>query len=134
VEIRGLDHVGLVVERIDEALETWERLLGATLERRETLADQGVEAVMLRVGPGRIELIAPVRDDTGVARFLDSRGSGMHHLALEVDDVRVALDELDAAGATLVDTAPRRGFGGHEVAFVHPDSVHGVLVEVIARG
>ncbi len=134
MEIRGLDHVGLVVESIDEALETCERLLGATLEHRETLGDQGVEAAMLLVGKGRIELIAPVRDDTGVARFLEKRGSGMHHLALEVDDVRVALDELDAAGARLVDTEPRRGFGGHEVAFVHPDSVQGVLVEVISRG
>ncbi len=134
MEIRGLDHVGLVVEQIDEALETWERLLGATLERRETLGEQGVEAAMLRVGNGRIELIAPVRDDTGVARFLESRGSGMHHLALEVDDIRATLEELDAAGARLVDTEPRKGFGGHEVAFVHPEAMHGVLVEVISRG
>lgn len=134
MEIRGVDHVGLVVERIDDALETWQQLLGATLERRETLGEQGVEAAMLRVGEGRVELIAPVRSDTGVARFLASRGAGMHHLALEVADVRAALAELEAAGAKLVDSAPRAGLGGHEVAFVHPDAVHGVLVEVIARG
>jgi methylmalonyl-CoA/ethylmalonyl-CoA epimerase len=131
--IRGVDHVGLVVESIDDALETYGRLFGAAVEERELLAEEGVEAAMLKIGAGRIELIAPVRDDTGVSRFLAKRGPGMHHLALEVDDVQVALGELEAAGATLLDTQPRRGFGGHEVAFVHPDSAHGVLVEVIAR-
>ena len=89
---------------------------------------------MLRVGAGRLELIAPARGDTGVARFLEKRGPGMHHVALEVPDVAAALRALEREGATLVDSEPRRGLGGHEVAFVHPESVHGVLVEVVSHG
>lgn len=131
---RAVDHVAVVVENIDDALETYERLFGAALELRSRLDEQGVEAAMVRVGSGRVELIAPVRDDTGVARFLAQRGPGMHHLAFEVDSVASALGELEAAGATLVDTEPRTGLGGHEVAFVHPESAHGVLIEVISRG
>jgi methylmalonyl-CoA/ethylmalonyl-CoA epimerase len=134
VEVGAVHHVAMVVEDLDDALKTYARLFGAEVERRELLDAQGVEAAMLRVGSGRLELIAPVRDDTGVARFLEKRGPGMHHLALEVADVSTALRELADGGATLVDPEPRVGLGGHEVAFVHPESVHGVLVEVVSRG
>jgi len=134
VEIRALDHVAMVVEDLDQAVATYERLFAAEVEHREQLEEQGVEAAMLRVGTGRIELIAPVREDTGVARFLAKRGPGMHHVAVEVGDVGTALAELEDAGASLVDAAPRRGLGGHEAAFVHPESVHGVLVEVVSHG
>lgn len=134
MEIQALDHVGMVVSDLDEAVRTYERLFGAELELRETLDAQGVEAAMLRLGAGRIELIAPTRDDTGVARFLAKRGPGMHHLAVEVEDVGAALAELEAAGASLVDPRPQQGLGGREVAFVHPESVHGVLVEVVSDG
>ncbi|MCC6224305.1 MAG: methylmalonyl-CoA epimerase [Thermoleophilia bacterium] len=134
MEIRTVDHVAMVVSDLDAALETYERLLGATVEVRETLEGQGVEAALLRAGDARLELICPLDTESGVARFLAARGPGLHHLALEVDDVAGALTELERQGARLVDSEPRRGLGGHEVAFVHPESLQGVLVEVVGRG
>jgi methylmalonyl-CoA/ethylmalonyl-CoA epimerase len=96
--------------------------------------DQGVEAASLRIGADRVELLAALGDDTPVGKFLAKRGPGMHHVAYEVDDVGRAIDELAAEGAELVDERPRRGRFGLEVAFVHPDSVHGVLAEVVSGG
>ena len=129
--VRGIHHVGLAVADLDEALETYRRLFGATLEHRSAVADQGVDAVSLLVGGSRIELVAPVDDDSPVGRFLASRGPGMHHVAYAVDDVEAALAALTEAGAELIDDAPRTGLFGLEVAFVHPDAVHGVLTEVV---
>ena len=117
-----------------EAIATYERLYGARLHGRETLLEQGVEAAGLYVGESRVELLAPTGEDTPVGRFLARRGPGMHHVALETDDVARALADLTAAGATLIDEAPRRGLFGLEVAFVHPDAVHGVLTEVVSNG
>jgi methylmalonyl-CoA/ethylmalonyl-CoA epimerase len=134
MESRGIHHLGVAVADLDEAVATYERLFGARLEHRETVPEQGVEAASLRVGEGRVELLAALGEDTPVGRFLASRGPGMHHVAYEVDDVRAALADLAAAGAELIDAAPRRGLFGLEVAFVHPDAVHGVLSEVVARG
>jgi methylmalonyl-CoA/ethylmalonyl-CoA epimerase len=128
---RGIHHLGVAVEDLDAAVETYRRLFGATVEHRSTVADQGVDAVSLLVGGDRIELLAPTGDDTPVGRFLTHRGPGMHHVAYEVEDVTTALTELSAAGAELVDEAPRVGLFGLEVAFVHPDAVHGVLTEVV---
>jgi methylmalonyl-CoA epimerase len=122
----------MAVADLDEAIATYERLFGARVERRDSLAAQGVEAAALRVGDGRVELLEPTGDDTPVGRFLARRGPGMHHVALETDDVESALRELSAEGARLVDEAPRRGLYGLEVAFVHPDAVHGVLTEVVS--
>jgi methylmalonyl-CoA/ethylmalonyl-CoA epimerase len=134
VEIGAVDHVAMVVGDLDAAVDTYRRLFGAQVELRERLDEQKVEVAMLRVGAGRLELLAPLDEESGVARFLAKRGPGMHHVALEVGHVADALAELQRAGATLIDTQPRKGLGGHEVAFVHPDSVHGVLVEVVGRG
>lgn len=131
---RGIHHLGVAVHDLDDALETYVRLFGGSLEHRDTLAEQGVEAVSVRVGEGRIELLAALGEDTPVGRFLARRGEGMHHVAYEVGDVGVALDALAAAGAELIDEEPRRGLYGLQVAFVHPDAVHGVLSEVVARG
>ena len=131
---RGIHHLGVAVRDLDDALETYVRLFGGSLEHRDTLAEQGVEAVSVRLGEGRIELLAALGEDTPVGRFLARRGEGMHHVAYEVGDVGAALDELAAAGAELIDEAPRRGLYGLQVAFVHPDSVHGVLSEVVSRG
>ena len=131
---RGIHHVGVAVEDLDEALATYERLFGAELEHRETVPDQGVEAASLRVGAGRVELLASLGEETPVGKFLAKRGPGMHHVAYEVDDVGEALDELAAQGAELIDERPRRGLFGLEVAFVDPDSVHGVLAEVVSGG
>lgn len=134
MEALGIHHVGVAVSDLDEAVRTYEQLFGGRVEHRARVEDQGVEAATLRVGGGRIELLAALGDDTPVGRFLAKRGPGMHHVAYEVADVGAALAELAAGGAELIDTAPRRGMFGLEVAFVHPDSVHGVLSEVVSRG
>ena len=134
MEPRGIHHLGVAVEDLDAAVETYERLFGAELEHRETVQEQGVEAASLRVGSDRVELLASLCEDTPVGKFLAKRGPGMHHVAYEVDDVGRAIDELAAEGAELIDERPRRGLFGLEVAFVHPDSVHGVLAEVVSGG
>ena len=134
MEPRGIHHLGVAVEDLDSALSTYERLFGARLEHRETVDNQGVEAASLRIGSGRVELLAALGDDTPVGRFLAKRGPGMHHVAYEVDDVGAALEELNAEGAELIDESPRRGLFGLEVAFVHPDAVHGVLAEIVSGG
>ena len=134
MEPRGIHHVGVAVADLDEAVRTYERLFGGRLEHRARVDDQGVEAASIRVGEGRIELLAALAEDTPVGRFLAKRGPGMHHVAYEVDDVRAAVADLAAGGAELIDSEPRLGMFGLEVAFVHPESVHGVLTEVISVG
>jgi methylmalonyl-CoA/ethylmalonyl-CoA epimerase len=134
MEARGIHHLGVAVEDLDEALSTYGRLFGAELEHRATVPDQGVEAASIRVGDGRVELLEPLEEDTPVGRFLAKRGPGMHHVAYEVEDVAAAVTRLAEAGAELIDERPREGLFGLQVAFVHPDSVHGVLAEVVARG
>jgi methylmalonyl-CoA/ethylmalonyl-CoA epimerase len=131
---RGIHHLGVAVEDLDAALDTYTRVLGGTFEHRDTLEEQGVEAVAVLLGSGRVELLAALGEDTPVGRFLARRGSGMHHVAYEVDDVAAALGELEAEGAELIDAEPRRGLFGLQVAFVHPDAVHGVLTEVVSVG
>jgi methylmalonyl-CoA epimerase len=131
---RGIHHVGMAVSDLDQALETYTRLFGAELEHRGFLEEQGVEAVAVLVGGGRVELLAPLAEDTPVGRFLAKRGEGVHHVAYEVEDVGTALGELTSEGAELIDDEPRRGLFGLEVAFVHPDAVHGVLTEVVSGG
>ena len=126
-----MHHVGLAVEDLERALETYERLFGARLEHRSRVEEQGVEAASIRVGDSRLELLGALEADTPVGRFLEKRGPGMHHVAYEVDDIGAALVHLSEAGAELIDDTPRRGMFGLEVAFVHPDSVHGVLSEVV---
>jgi methylmalonyl-CoA epimerase len=134
VRAEGIHHLGVAVQDLDEALATYERVFGARVEHRATVEDQGVRAASLRIGDGRVELLEPLADDTPVGRFLAKRGPGMHHVAYEVADIRATLAELADAGADLIDEAPREGLFGLEVAFVHPDSVHGVLSEVISTG
>jgi methylmalonyl-CoA/ethylmalonyl-CoA epimerase len=131
---RGIHHLGVAVEDLDEALATYERLFGAELERREIVEDQGVEAASLRVGTSRVELLTPTGDDTPVGRFLAKRGPGMHHVAYEVDDLPATLEHLAHEGAELIDHEPREGLFGLQVAFVHPDAVHGVLAELVIDG
>ena len=134
MEPRGIHHLGVAVEDLDAAVATYERLFGAHVEHRETVSEQGVEAASLRIGSDRVELLAALSDDTPVGKFLAKRGPGMHHVAYEVEDVNVALGELAAEGAELIDAQPRRGLFGLEVAFVHPDAVHGVLAEIVSDG
>jgi methylmalonyl-CoA/ethylmalonyl-CoA epimerase len=134
VELSGIHHLGVAVSDLDEAIATYERLFSARVEHRARVADQGVEAASVLVGESRVELLAATGEDTPVGRFLARRGPGMHHVAYEVADIAAAVDQLAAAGAELVDDEPRPGLFGLEVAFVHPDAVHGVLTEVVAHG
>jgi len=130
---RGVHHVGVAVADLDAAIATYATLLGATVEHRSLVADQGVEAASLLVGGSRVELLAPTAEDTPVGRFLAKRGEGMHHVAYDVEDVQAALRELETAGAELIDEHPRQGLFGLQVAFVHPSAVHGVLTEVVSH-
>lgn len=131
MQARGIHHLGVAVEDLDEAVTTYERIFGARLEHRETVLDQGVEAALLRVGDGRVELLASLGEETPVGKFLTKRGPGMHHVAYEVADVHAAIGELADQGVELVDEEPRQGLFGLEVAFLHPDAVGGVLSELV---
>ena len=134
VEARSIHHVGVAVADLDVAVRTYERLFGGRLEHRERVEEQGVEVASMRLGESRVELLAALEEDTPVGRFLAKRGEGMHHIAYEVGDVAAALERLAAEGVELIDSRPRRGMFGLEVAFVHPESVHGVLSEVVSVG
>jgi methylmalonyl-CoA/ethylmalonyl-CoA epimerase len=123
----------MAVENLDDAVGTYERLFGGTVEHRGTLEDQGVEAVSLRLGDGRVELMSALGADTLVGKFLAKRGPGIHHVAYEVADLPGALRQLADDGAELIDAEPRTGLFGLQVAFVHPDSAHGVLSELVSE-
>jgi methylmalonyl-CoA/ethylmalonyl-CoA epimerase len=131
VEALRIHHLGVAVEDLDEAVGTYERLLGGSVEHRGTLEDQGVEAVSVRVGESRVELMASLGEETPVGKFLAKRGPGMHHVAYEVEDLPSALRDLSQSGAQLIDEKPRSGLFGLQVAFVHPDAIHGVLAELV---
>jgi methylmalonyl-CoA/ethylmalonyl-CoA epimerase len=134
VPARAIHHLGVAVDDLDEAVATYERFFGAEVEHRATVPDQGVEAASMRIGTGRVELLRPLAEDTPVGRFLAKRGPGMHHVAYEVDDLRRELGRLAREGAELIDTEPRAGLFGLQVAFVHPEAVHGVLSELVTSG
>ncbi|HET6642510.1 MAG TPA: methylmalonyl-CoA epimerase [Gaiellaceae bacterium] len=133
MEALRIHHVGMAVDDLDEAVDTYERLFGCTVEHRATVKHQGVEAASMRVGEGRVELMASLGDETTVGKFLAKRGPGMHHIAYEVGDLPAALRDLADRGAELIDEAPREGLFGLQVAFIHPDAAHGVLSELVAR-
>jgi methylmalonyl-CoA/ethylmalonyl-CoA epimerase len=134
VRAKRIHHLGVAVRDLEEAFGTYTRFFGAELEHRDTLAEQGVEAIALTVGDSRVELLGALAEDTPVGRFLVERGPGMHHVAYWVDDIAAALLDLAREGAQLIDDQPRPGLYGLQVAFVHPDSVHGVLAEVVSDG
>jgi methylmalonyl-CoA/ethylmalonyl-CoA epimerase len=129
----AVHHIGIAVEDLDAAIDRYAALVGGTLEHRERVEDQGVEAASLHVGASRIELLAPLGPDTPVGKFLAKRGPGMHHVAFEVADVAAELDRLRAEGVQLIDETPRRGLFGLQVAFVHPESTGGVLAEFVGN-
>lgn len=127
----AIDHVGVAVEDIDAAIALYRDTLGIWLVHRETISDQGVEAALLDVGDGHIELLAPLGPETTVAKFLARRGPGLHHVAYRVPSVEDALRSLAAAGVRLIDERPRTGIRGSRVAFIHPGSTGGVLTEIV---
>jgi methylmalonyl-CoA epimerase len=128
----NIDHVAIAVDDIQRAAAVYEEALG--LEAMEVLeiADQGVAVAFLPVGDVKIELVQPLQTDSGVARFLEKRGEGLHHICIAVPDIEAALDRLRAGGVPLIDQEPRRGAHGR-VAFVHPKGLHGALVELLER-
>lgn len=128
---RPLDHVGIAVRSLDESLPLFESITGGKGHGRERVDSQGVEVVFIGQGDGKIELLAPTRDDSAVARFLAKRGAGMHHLCYRVPSIAAELERYREAGAQLIDQAPRPGAAGHLVAFIHPKSTGGVLTELL---
>jgi methylmalonyl-CoA epimerase len=126
-----IDHVGIAVRDIDESLTLYRDVLGMPLVHRETVVEQGVEAALLDVGDGHVELLQPLGPETAVGRFLERRGPGLHHVAYRVPSVSAALDALRTAGLRLIDETPRTGIRGSRVAFVHPSSTGGVLTEIV---
>ena len=128
----NIHHLGIAVDDLDAAILIYTDLFGATLEHRERVEDQGVEAASLRVGESRIELLQPLGPETPVGKFLAKRGPGMHHVAFEVEDLAAELDRLKAHDVLLIDEQPRRGMFGLQVAFVHPEATGGVLAEFVS--
>jgi methylmalonyl-CoA/ethylmalonyl-CoA epimerase len=126
-----IDHIGVAVEDVDAAIELYEKSFGMALAHRETVESQGVEAVLLDVGDGHVELLAPLGPDTPVGKFMAKNGAGLHHVAYAVDDIDSALERIAAAGIRLIDARPRTGIRESRVAFLHPRSTGGVLTEIV---
>jgi methylmalonyl-CoA epimerase len=126
-----IDHIGVAVESLDAALALYRDALGMALVHRETVSEQGVEAVLVDVGDGHVELLQPLGPDTAVGKFLARRGPGLHHVAYRVGSITETLDALRGAGLRLIDEQPRIGIRGSQVAFLHPASTGGVLTEIV---
>jgi len=126
-----IDHIGVAVSDLEAAIALHEQTYGMSLVHRETVDDQGIEAVLLDVGDGHVELLSPLSDATPVGRFLAQRGPGLHHVAYAVEDIDATLDALREQGVRLVDEAPRTGIRGSRVAFLHPAASGGVLTELV---
>jgi len=130
VRAKGLDHVAIVVRDLEESIPLWRDALGLELTHVEEVPEQQVKTAIFGHGMGRVELICPTTPDSGVAKFLASRGEGLHHVCIEVEDIESAMESLRKAGAPLIDREPRPGAGGARVAFVHPKGMRGVLTEL----
>lgn len=128
-----IDHLGIATKGIDEALRFWEDALGLENVHTETVEDQKVRVAMLPIGESRVELLEPTSDDSPIANFLAKRGGGIHHIAVEVDDIEAALAKLKSQGMRLIDESPRIGAEGCLVAFVHPAASGGVLLELVQK-
>jgi methylmalonyl-CoA epimerase len=126
-----IDHIGVAVEDLDAAIALYEKTYAMELVHRETVAEQGVEAVLLDVGENHVELLAPLGPDTPVGKFLAKKGPGIHHVAYQVTDIDATLASLKEAGLRLIDETPRIGIRGSRVAFLHPAASGGVLTEIV---
>jgi methylmalonyl-CoA/ethylmalonyl-CoA epimerase len=126
-----IDHIGVAVSDLDTAIELYKEKFDMREQRRETVEEQDVEAVLLEIGEGHVELIRPLSEDSSVAKWLEKNGPGMHHVAYQTDDIDSALDAVREAGLRLIDEKPRVGIGGARVAFIHPKATGGVLTELV---
>ncbi len=128
--VSRIDHLAIVVDDIEKALNFWRDGLGLEVSHVEEVPDQGAVVTFLAIGDQTVELVEPTDDENGMSRFLEKRGPGMHHIALEVEDIQGSLDHLEAAGIRLIHDEPVLGAGGRRIAFIHPESTQGVLVEL----
>lgn len=129
-----IDHIGIAVKSLAEAVKVYEQAMGLTLAGYDTVEEQGVRVAMLDIGESRIELVEPTRPDSPIEKFMAKRGEGIHHIAVRVENIEEALARLKAAGVRLIDDKPRRGAHNTRIAFVHPASTHGVLMELVEHG
>lgn len=129
-----IDHIGIAVKSLSDAIKVYEQAAGLKVSGYDEVDADGVRVAMLDVGESRIELLEPVRPDSPIEKFLSKRGEGIHHIALRVDNIEKALERFKASGARLIDQAPRRGAHNTRVAFIHPSSTHGVLLELVEHG
>jgi methylmalonyl-CoA/ethylmalonyl-CoA epimerase len=133
MKLRNIDHIGIAVSNLTESLAFWQSALGIELHGIEEVAEQKVRTAFLPVDDTEVELLEPTGPDSSVAKFIEKRGEGLHHVAIRVDNIDAALAELKAKGVQLIDEVPRKGAGGARIAFVHPKATHGVLLELCER-
>ncbi|WP_191565277.1 methylmalonyl-CoA epimerase [Metabacillus idriensis] len=131
--INKVDHIGVAVRSISQVLPFYERTLGLKLEGIESVEEQKVKVAFLKIGNTKIELLEPTSDESPVAKFIEKRGEGIHHLALGVDDIKKRIEELKENGIKMIDETPRNGAGGASIAFLHPKAANGVLVELCEK-
>ena len=128
-----IDHVAIAVRDLEAAIEYYQRAFGATVDHREVVESDGVEEALLKVAESYVQLLTPIRDDSPVAKAIEKRGEGLHHVGYRVADCGAALESMKAAGATAIDAAPRPGSRGTTVAFIHPKGSFGTLIELVQR-
>ena len=133
MKILKIDHIGVAARSIDQAILFWSNVLGLSAGNKEALEEQKVTTVLLPVGESEIEVLESTGPEGAVARFIENRGEGVQHIALRVDNIDAALDELKGRGIQVIDKTPRNGAGGSKIAFIHPKSTHGVLLELVER-
>jgi methylmalonyl-CoA epimerase len=129
-----VDHIGIAVKSLTEAVKVYQDAIGLEVSGYDEVDDQGVRVAMLTIGESRIELLEPTRKDSPIEKFMMQRGEGIHHIAVRVDDIEQALERLKASGVRLIDSTPRRGAHNTRIAFIHPSSTHGVLLELVEHG
>jgi methylmalonyl-CoA/ethylmalonyl-CoA epimerase len=128
--IKGISHIGIAVRSLDEQIPYYRDALGMPFHGTETVEDQGVNVAFFQAGTTRIELLEPITEDSPVAKFIEKKGEGIHHIAYGVDDCKASLKAMEERGVRLIDTEPRTGAGGHKIGFLHPKSTFGVLTEL----
>jgi methylmalonyl-CoA epimerase len=129
-----IDHIGIAVKSVTDALKVYEQAIGLKVAGFDEVDTDGVRVAMLDIGESRVELLEPTRPDSPIQKFMSKRGEGLHHIAVRVDNIEDALERLKASGARLIDTVPRPGAHNTRVAFIHPASTHGVLLELVEHG
>jgi methylmalonyl-CoA epimerase len=129
-----VDHIGIAVKSLAEAVKVYQDAIGLDVSGYDEVDDQGVRVAMLTIGESRIELLEPTREDSPIEKFMMKRGEGIHHIAVRVDNIEQALERLKASGVRLIDSTPRRGAHNTRIAFIHPSSTHGVLLELVEHG